>query len=390
MTVMKNKYLVYGFMAGFFCLNVFAAEDTASESAGGAPDTTEASTDTRSEAARAAQEFLEKMRRQRGLIVDDQQSSSVDDAAEALRKKEDDIDNEKNLEEVLNASGNDYSLVKQGDFDVLYAFGYSYFDDDSIDVAFDSTGSTLTKFLVLQNALTTFSHTFTLDYGWKDNINIGFSLPILTRRDALRDQDLTAWGDIDARVRWQPWPVRVGELTKTVFTSFSIPSGRSPYKIDFDDELSSGSGVFSLGGGINVSKVIDPVVLFGSASMDWNFDASGLDQLRGGGQVLESVEPGMSMSFNAGMIYSLSYEVSLSFQYQQSFNFETTYTFNNGKAVAAENTASTFVFGTGWRLKPDMILSLGIGIGLTRNAQDVSISASIPINYTGLGDWFPF
>lgn len=389
---MKKKYLLYGFFICFFSANIFAADDVSdvNENAGSASDKNKKNTDTRSDAARAAQAFLEKMRRQRGLKVDDQQSSSVDDAAEALRKKADDIDNEKNLEEVLNASNNDYSLVNQGDFDVLYAFGYSYFDDDSIDVAFDSTGTTLTKFLVLQNAMTTFSHTFTLDYGWRDNINVGFSLPILTRRDALRDQDLTAWGDLEARARWQPWPVRVGELSKTLFANFSMPSGRSPYKIDFDDELSSGSGFFSLGGGISTSKVIDPVVLFGSASMDWNFDASGLDQIRGGGEILESVEPGMSLSFSAGMIYSLSYEVSLSFQYQQSFNFETTFNFNNGKAVAAESTASTFVFGTGWRLKPDMILSLGFGIGLTRNAQDVSITASIPINYTGLGDWFPF
>ena len=274
---------------------------------------------------------------------------------------------------------------------MLYTFGYSYFDDDRIDVAFDSTGTSLTKFLVLQSALTTFSHNFTLDYGWRDNINIGFSLPIMTRRDALRDLDLTAWGDIETRIRWQPWPVRTGELTRTIFGNFSIPSGRSPYKIDFDDELSSGSGYFTLGGGASVSKVIDPVVLFGSASLDWNMKASGLSQLRGGGQVLESVEPGMSIAFNAGMIYSLSYEVSLSFQYQQVTNFETTFNFESGeKVTAAETTSSTFVFGTGWRLKPDMILSLGLGIGLTRNAQDISISASIPINYTGLGDWFPF
>ncbi len=379
MIFIHKKNLLYIFIAFLLSTGLGAAETPSGTAE-----------DTRSEAAKAAQEFLEKMRRQRGLQVDHQQASSVDEAAEALRKKEGDIDNEKNLEEVLNASNNEYSLVKRGDFDVLYVFGYAYFDDDRIDVAFDSSGTTLTKFLVLQNALSTFSHTFTLDYGWKNNINFGFTLPILTRRDALRDQDLTAWGDLEARLRWQPWPVRTGELTKTLLANFTIPSGRSPYKIDFDDELSSGNGVFALGGGASVSKVIDPVVLFGSASMDWNFKATGLDQLRGSGQVLESVEPGMSLAFNAGMIYSLSYEVSLSFQYQQSFDFETTFNFNNGKAVAPETTSGTFIFGTGWRLKPDMILSLGFGIGLTRNAQDISITASIPINYTGLGDWFPF
>ena len=362
-----------------------------------------------SEAARAARTFLEKMRQQRGLDTRTQSSpgagsrvrrsgrsseklgaSTEYQAAPGyrttpadLRKKIGDVDNETYLEEVLNASSNDYSLAKKGDFNVLYTFGYYYFDDDRIEIGLNPAGTALTKFLVIQSALATYSHTLTLDYGVKDNISFGIGLPIMTRRDSIRDLDLTALGDTDIRFRWQPWKSRTGDLAKTLFANVSVPTGQSPYEIDYLDELSSGNGYFSVGGGVNMSKVTDPVVLFGSASMDWNLEETGLDQDRGGGQVLEAVEPGMSLAFNLGMIYSVSYDVSLSFQYIQVTDFETTFVLNNDSVVAPEIRTSTFEIGTGLRIRPDMILSLGFGIGLTRNAQDFSLTASIPVNYTG-------
>ena len=413
MTENKNKSVFLGLIFCLFNLNLVSlvyaedevnrAEYQSSESSG-----SNASEPVPSAAAQAAKAFLEKMRRQRGL--DTRQSTSPGANSRVrrsdsitrsgsseefgtspeyrttpagLRKNIGDVDGDTNLEEVLNASNIDYSLAKKGDFNALYTFGYSYFDDDRIETGLNPAGTALTKFLVIQSALATYSHTLTLDYGVKDNISVGIGLPIITRRDAIRDLDLTALGDLDLRFRWQPRKARTGELRKTLFGNVSVPTGQSPYEIDYLDELSSGNGYYSVGGGVNMSKVTDPVVLFGSASIDWNLEETELDQDRGGGQVLEAVEPGVSAAFNLGMIYSVSYDVSLSFQYIQTTNFETTFVLNNESITAPETRTSTLEIGTGLRIRPDMILSLGFGIGLTRNAQDFSLTASIPVNYTG-------
>src|SRR5690606_41223303 len=65
------------------------------------------------------------------------------------------------------------------------------------------------------------------------------------------------------------------------------------------------SGYYSLSGGISASKVMDPVVLFGSVSYSYNFSEENLNQRRGG-TILDEVHPGHSLSFSMGFAYSLS------------------------------------------------------------------------------------
>ena len=61
------------------------------------------------------------------------------------------------------------------------------------------------------------------------------------------------------------------------------------------------------------------MVLFASASANYGFKETGLNQVRGN-RILESFDPGISGGFSFGFAYSFNYDVSLTMSYQQSFN----------------------------------------------------------------------
>lgn len=61
--------------------------------------------------------------RRRGLPAEQQK------AREALRQKESDPSKEENLEQILNKTQQDYSLVKQGWWDIFLNVDYTYFGD---------------------------------------------------------------------------------------------------------------------------------------------------------------------------------------------------------------------------------------------------------------------
>jgi hypothetical protein len=172
-------------------------------------------------------------------------------------------------------------------------------------------------------------------------------------------------------------------LNTTLYTTLSTATGKSPYEINTTTEVSSGKGYYSLGGGLSVSKVVDPVVLFGSLGYTHALDATDLNQARGS-RVLEEVETGDSLNFSYGLAYSLSYEVSLSASYQQSYNFETVFQFQNGDSVPSEDsTSSTVNMSLGLRSSNNRIVNLSFGFGLTEDSPDVTMGFSLPIDITG-------
>ena len=312
-----------------------------------------------------------------------QRDQMAQQAKQILKKKEGDVDEKTNLEEVLNATEREYSLVKRGEFDAVYSFSYSFFSDDRLDIGFDEEELQFTRFAVERDAQHSMSHVVGIDYGLRDNINIGFSLPFLSKYEELEEQGLTAAGDLSVRVRWQPSRIRVGELSNTWFAGITLPTGRSPYEIDADDELSSGSGFYSVSMGSNFSKVIDPVVAFSSVSFSYGFPVDGLDQIRGN-RILQEVEPGGSLSFSLGLVYALSYDVSLTLQYQQTYSAKSEFVFSDVQQSSIGQNSALFNIGTSWRVRRDTIFSLGVGIGQTRESPDILISSTIPISFSGV------
>ena len=314
-------------------------------------------------------------------------ADNVDEAREALQTQEDDVTQEKNLEEVFQAAEKQYSLLPSGQMSLNFSANYNYYRDDRIDIAFDEDSGGISRFRIEQDAQHAFSSALSFDYGIWNNLTFNTRLPVSYKYDTEKDVSQAALGDVSFSLRYQPFPVRPGAMNTTLYTTLSTPTGDSPYEINVREEVSSGSGYYSLGGGISVSKVIDPVVLFGSAGYTMAFDINGLNQRRGN-STLREVQPGDSLNFSMGLAYALSYEVSLSASYQQSYNFDTRFIFQDSDGIrdvnSEDSTSSVVNTSLGLRSSKNRIINLSFGFGLTEDSPDVLLGISMPIDFTGL------
>ena len=316
-------------------------------------------------------------------------AAKEDSARQALAKKEGDADSKKLLESVLEATDKNYSLLPKGGVDFNYDFNYTYVGSEAIDAAVTQNASNeavISQFAVNKSASHSFTNTITMDYGLRNNVTVGASVPLVYKVDQYgtdRKRWVTGLGDINANLRWQPFSLSRSFPSLTLNSSLRLPTGLSPYEIDTSSELSTGSGTWGVSFGGNVSKVVDPVVLYSSLTWGYSFEKTGLNQIRGNaGQRLQVVKPGDSWSFGMGMGYALSYDVSLNLSTSMSYSKGTDLTFNGDFHTMTDPSMSgTFNIGLGWRLDPKFTLNINTGIGLTRESPDFSMGASMPINF---------
>ena len=310
------------------------------------------------------------------------QEGNVDEAREALARQEGDEDSSKQLEEVFQAAETSYSLQKKGTHSLNYSFDYSYTGDQRLDLAI--TDGSVRNLDVVPSATHNFTNAFSYDYGLLDNLTVGARIPLVVKYDTQDELNIYDFGDISATARWQPFAYVPGKMSTTVFGTFTTKTGVSPYEIDIDEQLSTGSGYYSVAGGVSFSKVLDPVVVFGSTSATYNLPERDLQQVRVA-RVLQELEPGFGLSGSAGFAYSLSYDISLSISAQLSYSDQTILSFSDGTQAVAQDQMSGFLsMSLGTRVSDTTIVNTSLGIGLTEDAPDFSLGVSLPIRFSGL------
>ncbi|WP_291341123.1 hypothetical protein [Acinetobacter sp. UBA801] len=304
-------------------------------------------------------------------------------ASSALQQQEGDATKEANLEEVFTSNERQYSLMKQGEISSYYDIDYTYYRDTQLDL--EMAQGQLYQLRVQENASHALTNTFTAQYGLRDNLTLSASLPLVAKSDLLKDATAAGLGDISLGARWEPFPLKAGRLPLILFANLSTKTGDSPYEINPVKDLSTGKGYYSAGIGASTRKYIDPVVLFASASANYGFKESDLNQKRGG-RVIEEFEPGISGGFAFGFAYSFNYDVSMTMSYQQSFNTGSEFFYEGGESYSpADQTSSTLAISLGVRVSPETIVNGTVGIGLTEDAPDVSLGLSFPLDILGFG-----
>lgn len=304
-------------------------------------------------------------------------------ASSALQQQKGDATKEANLEEVFTSNERQYSLMKQGDISSYYDIDYTYHRDTQLDL--EMAQGQLYQLRVQENASHALTNTFTAQYGLRDNLTLSASVPLVAKSDLLKDATAAGLGDISLGARWEPFPLKAGRLPLILFANLSTKTGDSPYEINPVKDLSTGKGYYSAGIGASTRKYIDPVVLFASASANYGFKESGLNQIRGS-RIIEEFEPGISGGFAFGFAYSFNYDVSMTMSYQQSFNTGSEFTYRSGESYSpADQTSSTLAISLGVRVSPETIVNGTVGIGLTEDAPDVSLGLSFPLDILGFG-----
>jgi hypothetical protein len=308
-----------------------------------------------------------------------------EEAAEALGEDRGKTEEEQ-LEEILSSEQNEYDLINQGNFKVNYSFNYNFNSNVQPRQAVRSgTDAGVTVFNLQTDSQHTVTHRLSTRFGFRNNITVGANIPIVTKWNSTNGEATGNFGDMSFSARYDPFITRPGEMSMTFSGSLTVPTGKSPWEINQDERLSTGSGGFSFGGGMNVSKTVDPVVAFGSLSFGWGLPITGLNQRRSQGFLTE-VRPGPSFGFGMGMAYSLSYDVSLTMNFNYNISLPTDLVFKDFQGSdeireidTSVQTSSIYRISTGWRLSPEYIANVGVGIGLTENSPDMNFSVSLPL-----------
>lgn len=285
-------------------------------------------------------------------------------------------------EAILTAAGRDYTLMKPGSLGFEYSARY-------VGDSYDSVHDNDDVVSVRHNTYHTFTNSFFIEYPVKDNLTMNSNIPFVYKfnsQTSSKAKDVTDFGDVSFGFQYQPIKSG-GTLPSFIVTgSLTCPTGRSPYKIDPETEVSTGNGVYSIGVGCNMSKSIDPVVAFGGFNVEHGIERTHLnykpDKNQGDTYHLAGVEPGDIYSFSMGIGYSLSYRTNLTLSYQYSYQAKTSYDWVGRVDDKSEGSiSSVFSVGTGWTVSPKTSVNVRLGIGLTNNDPDFSIQVRVPLTY---------
>jgi len=285
-----------------------------------------------------------------------------------------DEEREEKEKEILSAAGRQYTLLRKGIMGIENTFKYTFHSTDTIK---ESNR-------IEHESNHTMGNDLLIEYALLDNLTLNISIPLVYKHDknsTTNSLTVNDVGDISFGGQFQPMKAG-GNLPSTIlYGNFIVPSGRSPYKIMIGKDLSTGSGYYSLNAGMSMNKTVDPIVAFGNLSLSYNHQVTDVDQKYGDAR-LEEVEPGNSIGYSMGIGYALSYKVSMFMSYQYFYQFTSKYYFKNGGYLSSGSQVSSMLnFGTRWNLTPKQAINVSLGIGLTNDSPDFTLSVRIPFEY---------
>jgi hypothetical protein len=295
------------------------------------------------------------------------------------RKKLEIPEEEKNksAEDILSAVSRQYTLSKKGTLGLQYSFSYSYYSGDVIGTAVEN--------LVQRRINHNLSNVISSYYALWDNLGVSAGIPFAYKYNQVGTssaQESTDLGDVSLGFQVQPFKAGGNIPTTILSLGLSLPTGTSPYKVDPQRSLASGSGLYSLSGGVSLSKVLDPLVAFGNFGYTYSFPDDTLSQRWGAYDILTKVQPGSSIGLSMGFGYALSYQASLNLSANVGYSFNSKYTLNYYQTYETGTSVSaSFNVGTGWRVSQARSIYVSLGIGLTTNDPDFSLSFNLPLDF---------
>jgi hypothetical protein len=314
-------------------------------------------------------------------------ASAPTDARDALKKQAGDVDQTQLLKDTLTKQDRQYSLLKAGRIQANYDLNYSYTGSQAINTNLDDTGQ-IDLFKIENTRAHTVTNSVSIDYGLLDNLTLSGTVPLVSKFTQTEEFSgiANAFGDLSFGARYQPFSQTPTGATYTFTGTATIPTGRSPFEEIAGQNLSTGAGYPTLTLGMNASRVMDPVAMFGSLNLSYAGTASGLHQQVGTTE-LTSVKPGKSLGFGGGFTYALSYDISTSISFQEMVTTPSHITYLSSSNVASTRTTAQQVnallnWGFGVRISPKTTINVSAGIGLTPDSPDFTLDMNVPLTFS--------
>ncbi|TIX51547.1 transporter [Alteraurantiacibacter aquimixticola] len=258
------------------------------------------------------------------------------------------------------------------------------------------------------------SDIFTLDptlrFGVSDRLFFDANLPLLARTSNFRSGGAggsasalieetvrdTGLGDFNAGVSYRLLEERAGRPDVVLNGRVKLPTGRHPFGIEFvevansegnlqvPEALATGSGVYGASIGASVLKTLDPLVVFGNATYFHNFAREFDDIDENPGDLPGRVDIGDAWQFGAGLAFALNDKSSISMSYSQRL-VEHTILQPEGQdvreVVGSQANVAVMNLGATFTLGSRLALVSNVGIGLTDDSPDMSVSLRIPYRF---------
>jgi hypothetical protein len=137
-----------------------------------------------------------------------------------------------------------------------------------------------------------------------------------------------------------------------------------------DNDVVLGGGFQELTGSISLTKRQDPLAFVGGAAYQAAFEHNDID-------------PGDTLAFSIGTFLAASPNTSLRVVLNQSFIDE--FKLTGQKIDGSDQVQSSLTFGASAILGRNVLLDSAVGVGLTDDSPDYSVSVSLPIRFSTPG-----
>ncbi|MDA3897433.1 MAG: hypothetical protein PF482_14960 [Desulfobacteraceae bacterium] len=125
---------------------------------------------------------------------------------------------------------------------------------------------------------------------------------------------------------------------------------------------------------LSAFKLIAPFSIFCNVNYIYNFDVD-VNQKRNEG-VLDKVETGNRIGFNAGIVYSLSENTAFCLEYPYAYSYKTKYQYKNAPPAESSGGSSIPILyiGVGWKFFQKNYIILKTGIPLSGDGPDFQLN----------------
>jgi len=171
---------------------------------------------------------------------------------------------------------------------------------------------------------------------------------------------------------------RTGKDPFEVTTASAVPGGLTN---QLQRTLPTGSGFYTWQPGLTVLIPTDPAVFFGGVSYQYNVKRKNLSlQTDTGVEPVGDIKPGGVLGFNFGMGLAINERSSFSLGYDHSSIARTE---QNGQKVpeSVRTQLGSLLLGYSHKVNQKTTVNVSVGVGVTRDSPDVSLTLRVPISF---------
>lgn len=255
----------------------------------------------------------------------------------------------------------------------------------------------------VKNHITTFD--LSARYGFSDRLELGINIPFVYRSSTYRSVgadsagnklseltvDKAGLGDVSASLYYRLLPETQSRPDVVVNLGVRAPTGTDPYGIPtrqdptntnltVPEKLPTGNGVWAVTTGASFLKTLDPAIVFANVGYTYNIKKSFNDISASSGNQPGEVKLGDSIRAGFGTAFALNERLSLTLSYSHEYiqKSETTSGGVTNKVLGSDANVGVFSLGGTYALSDSTSVVTSLGIGLTDDASDISLTFRMP------------